>query len=389
LVLFNLKFGKAPLTVLFLLKFFVLMGLTGCGTGASPAGQVGFTPIRPDPTTTPTPQVANSGPPRSPTSVVPELVAITSYMHPDERFSIDYPANWQPFERADGVVFIDPGDQAGYSVVFKDVGQTYSEEELNQYLVTFVAENFVDEDSGFSAINQHTNADGSIIAQFSSLDPNLGQAINEIRVLQQDTIVFLVMISATEEQWQISHAKLQDLADTLTPLDTSPSAQVTPTEEPIWVLIGSSNNQFGFLYPSDWIILQQEEDIVRVGMKDYDVTFEGGVSDRPETNDDSDAEKAAQAFVDEFTAEYEDVQSRPPTEFPLDKINGVTIDFLYTTKDGTAMAGSVIMAASEDKIYRTVFTAPASIYQVALDWFNPMYKSFRILPADEIIRPEK
>ncbi|MEW5958967.1 MAG: hypothetical protein AB1801_14640 [Chloroflexota bacterium] len=374
-----------------MLKLIVLIGLTGCGTGASTVGPGGFTPIRPDPTSTPTRQTSGGAPTAAPTSVVPAQIPIAGYTHPDRRFSIDYPANWQSFERPDGVVFIDPSDQAGYSVVFKDVGQIYSEAELNQYLVTFVAENFIDEDSGFSAISQETQADGSIVAQFSSVDPNLGQAINEIRVVQQDTMVFLIMISVTEEQWQISRPKLQGLADTFTPLDTGPSAPVTPTGEPSWVLIGSTNNQFGFLYPSNWVIQEQQADTVRVRMKDHDLTFEGGVAEWPQANQDAQASaaQAAQAIIDEFAAAYGEVESRPPAEFPLDKLNGVTIDFLYTNQDGTAMAGAVITAASGDKVYRTVFTAPAELYEVALQWFNPMYKSFRVLPSDQIVFPEK
>jgi len=372
--------------VLFLLTFLILLGLSSC-SGVGQAGRSSFTPIRPDPTFTPTGEA--SGLNVAPTSVVPAQVAVSTYTQPDNRFRVDYPANWQTFERPDGVVFVDPGDQAGYSVLFSDVGQSYSEEELNQYLVTFVVENFLDEKSGFSAISQATQADGSVVAQFSSLDPNLGPAINEIRVRQEDSIVFVLLISATEEQWQISKSRLQDLADTFTPVDTSPMVQATPTEEPIWLLIGSTTNQFGFLYPSNWIIFEQDEDTVRVGMEDYDVTFEGSVTDWGEATGDLQevAEETVQVYVDELSKEYEGVQSRPAAEFPLGQVNGATIDFLYTTGDGTAMAGSIIAAASEDKIYRTVFTAPAQLYEGALGWFNPMHKSFKILPEDEVIFP--
>jgi hypothetical protein len=374
---------KAPVPVLFLLTFLIVLGSSGCGS----AGRSGFTPIRPDPTFTPTGLAGD--PSITPTSVVPEQIAVSTYAQTDNRFEIDYPANWQIFERPDGVVFVDPGDQAGYSVVFSDVGQHYSEEELNQYLVTFVAENFLDEESGFSAISQETQANGSVVAQFSSLDPNLGPAINEIRVRQQDSIVFVVLITATEEQWQISKFRLQELADTFIPLDTGPVVQATPTEEPIWLLIGSTTNQFGFLYPSNWIIYEQDENTVRVGMEEYEVTFEGSVSDRDNASGDSQAiaEKTVQAYVDELSKQYENVQSRPAVEFPLGQVTGATVDFLYTTGQGTVMAGSIIAAANEDKIYRTIFTAPAQLYEGALEWFNPMHKSFKILPEDEVIFP--
>lgn len=369
--------------MLFLLTFLIVLGLSGC----SSTSRSGFTPIRPDPTFTPAGLAGETS--ITPTSVVPEQVAVSTYAQPDNRFKIDYPANWQIVERPDGVVFVDPGDQAGYSVVFSDVGQHYSEEELNQYLVTFVAKNFLDEESGFSAISQETQADGSVVAQFSSLDPNLGPAINEIRVRQQDSLVFVVLISATEEQWQISKSRLQELADTFTPLDTGPIVPATPTEEPIWLLIGSTTNQFGFLYPSNWIIYEQDEDTVKVGMEEYEVTFEGSVTNWENTSGDSQAiaEKTVQAYVDELSKRYEDVQSRPAIEFPLGQVSGATIDFLYTTSEGTAMAGSIIAAANEGRIYRTVFTAPAQLYEGALEWFNPMHKSFKILPEEEMIFP--
>jgi hypothetical protein len=313
---------------------------------------------------------------------------VSNYTHSTNRFSINYPENWQFFERSDGVVFVEPGDRAGYSVVINDVGQSYSEEELNQYLVTFVAENFAEKGSGFSAISQETKADGSVVAQFASRDPNLGQAINEVRVWQQDTIVFLLLISATEEQWQISHHKLQELADTITALDTSPFVTPSPTPEPpVWVLIGPTSNRFAFLYPSDWEILQQDETTVAVAMSGYDVTFEGSISDQAGSKEDPTgaAEKAALAHLDTLSKKVKEIENLPPTKFPLDTLTGITVDFLYTAQDGTEMAGSVITATGHDKIYRIVFTAPAEIYETALQWFNPMYQSFKVLPSEDII----
>ena len=83
---------------------------------------------------------------------------------------------------------------------------------------------------------------------------------------------------------------------------------------------------------------------------------------------------------------YEDVENLPPAEFPLDTVTGATVDFLYTTAEDVAMAGSVITAAYDEQIFRVVFTAPAEFYGAALQWFNPMYQSFKILPADEMIQ---
>lgn len=364
--------------------------LTGC-SGLAPAPQPVFTPIRPDATSTPTPLSTTSNLPFStPTSVVPDQVAINNYTHSTNRFMISYPENWQFFERPDGVVFVDPGNQAGYSVVFNDAGEAYSEEELNQYLVTFVAQNFANKDSDFAAISQEQQADGSIMAQFASVDPNLGPAINEVRVWQRETIIFLILISATKEQWQLSRQKLQHLADTFTPLDTSPIAAVTPTPKlPVWELIGPGGNEFGFLYPSDWQVLHQEERLVTVAWPAGDMIFEASVFDWPGAENDPTgaAKEAALAYLEAIKKEQQHVRNQPPGEFPLDTVNGATIDFLYTSPSGTEMASSVITAASQGKMYRVVFTSPAAIYQGALQWFNPMYQSFKILsPEDSILK---
>jgi hypothetical protein len=362
--------------------------VTENGCNGSSGNQPGFTPIRPDPTSTPTLTAADAGP--TPTSVVPEQVPINTFTDPTNRFKIDYPESWRQFEQPSGVIFIEPDDQVGYSLTIHDAGEPFSKEELGQYLVTYVVQNFVDESSEFSPIDQETRADGSIVARFTTLDPNLGRMVNEIHVQQQDSIVLTVLINATEEQWQLSRHKLQDLAETATLLDTSPIVQPIPTEEPpVWVLIGSTNSQFGFLYPSDWQILRQDEDVVIVAMPDPDieVKFEGSVTTLATATDDPPdaAESAALAFIDALSEEAKEVQSLPPAEFPLDTLTGVTIDFLYATEEGTEMAGSIIAATSEDKLYQVIFTAPAELYGFTLQWFNPMYRSFKILPAEELL----
>ncbi len=377
------------LLLILLFSTISIFTLNGCG-GPSSTGQSSFTPIRPDSTSTPTAVAADSAPPGTPTSVVPEQVPINTYTHSTNRFSIDHPDNWQALEQPDGVVFVEPGGQAEYRILFSDAGESYSEEELNRFLVTFVAANFADEDSGFKAIDQENNSDGSMVAKFTSTDPKLGRIITEVQVWQKDTIVLTLILRVTEEQWQISQQKLENLVDTLTLLDTSPIVQPTPTEEPpIWVLIGSTNNDFGFFYPSDWKILRQDEEVVTVAMPDFEVEFEGSVSTAGGSGSRNDsikkAEQAALTFIETLSAENSDVQNLPPTEFPLDTVTGVTVDFLYTTQNGTDMAGSVIAAVSEDKIYRVVFTAPAEFYEAALQWFNPMYKSFKILPAEDLV----
>ncbi len=285
-------------------------------------------------------------------------------------------------------MFIDPGDQAGYGVFFNDAGQVYSVQELNQYLVTFVTKNFVGKDADFAPLSQEQKADGSTVAQFSSKDPNLGPALNEVRVSQRDTIVFVLYLSATEAQWQASQNQLHRLADSFTIIDTTPAATSPATDEPPeWLLTGPTGSTFGFFYPSNWQILRRDEVSVTVGMPETDLVFEASVADSPQAKDTAEAaQKAAQKYVDSLNKDYKDVQTRPVEKFQLDQVtDGATIDFLYTAADGTSKAGSLITAVSEGKLYQVVFSSSAAAYQAALQWFNPMYKSFRILPTGEVI----
>jgi hypothetical protein len=342
--------------------------------------------IRPDPTSTTTLVSVPNGPPPTPTPLIADQVPLNLYTHPSQRFSISYPANWRYFEQPDGVVVLEPGDQAGYSVIFSDAGETYSAEELNQYLVTFVAQNFVQAGSEFSAISQEQQADRTIVARFTTVDPNLGSMVNEVRVWQQDTIIVTVLMSVSEAQWQNSQARLYGVVDTLVLLDSSPLAQVTPTREPpTWNVIGSTNQAFGFFIPSDWDVVEQDEQHVRVKMPDLEVTFEGRVFDWPGATDNptAAAEEAALAYLEKLSQEQAQVLNQPLAEFPLDETTGATIDFLYITREGAQFKGSIITAASEGKIYQIVFSSPAAIYEQALEWFNPMYKSFKILEPEQ------
>lgn len=129
--------------------FLINLPLAGCGAGST-ANRDSFRPIRPDPTSTPSGVGANS----APTPVVSTQVAINSYVHPSGRFSLNYPANWQYLEQPQGVILVEPGDQAGYSVMFQDVGEKFSSEELSRYLVTYVAENFAGEDAQFTPLDR-------------------------------------------------------------------------------------------------------------------------------------------------------------------------------------------------------------------------------------------
>jgi hypothetical protein len=373
----------------YLLPIFLFI-LSSCGD-TRPPQQPAFQPIRPDPTSTEK-AASDLTLASQPTSVVSNQVGLTHFIHSSKRFNISYPENWQYFERPDGVVFIDPGDHAGYGIFFNDVGQSYSEKELNQYLVTFVTKNFIGKDADFAPLSQEQKTDGSIVAQFSSKDPNLGQAINEVRISQKDNIVFVLYLSATEEQWQVSQDQLHRLADTFTLMNTASGTTTPPAQEPPeWVLTGPANSAFAFFYPNDWEILRQDESSVAVGMPETDLVFEASVYDAANAKDNAEtARQAAQNYVDQLAKDYKDVQTRPLEKFQLDQVtDGATIDFLYTAADGTGKAGSIITAASEGKLYRVVFSSSAAAYQAALQWFNPMYKSFRILPSEDIVTEDK
>lgn len=350
--------------------------LEACGQAAAP---VTPTPPTPTPTATvtgtPTPVVAAAGPD-----------SLQSFTHSSNRFSISYPANWTAHERDDAVIFVEPGDRAGYSVVFNDTGKAYSQQELNQFLVTFVAQNFAGEGSNFKAIKQQTQADGSIVAQFSTTDPNLGQTISQVKVFQQSATVFVLHFSAIQEQWDASRPGLQALVNSFTPLEPAPAAQAAPTQEPVWELIGPESKEFGFFYASNWEVTTQNENSVSVTEPTTNMTFTASNFNWPAAKNNAKAAKAAAlAFIQELSKEYQ-VQHLPPTEFPLDTAAGATIDFYYLGPDDTPFAGSVITALNKGKMHRIVFTAPAEpveLYDAALQWFNPMYKSFKFLKPED------
>lgn len=317
--------------------------------------------------------------------MIPALTATEIYTHATQRFSIAHPATWPPFEQPAGVIFIEPNNQAGYSLFFREVGETYEVAQLKQYLVSFISQNFATTEAGFSILSQTESDDGLVKAQFVAPDPLLGEALNEIRVWQVDTMVFVLLLSATQAQWQLSEEKFQALADTFTPLDTG-SQEEQRDEEPVWVLIGPKSHQFSFFSPSDWDIIRQDEEAIVVMMPDTDLRFEVSVStwDGPESPQKA-AEKAALAYLETLSETYREVEHVTLAEFPLAErtATGATIDFLYTTEEGVRTAGSVITAAEEGHLYQIVFTAPAEYYAWALQWFNPMYQNFKMLSPQE------
>lgn len=365
------KFPGELLKHLFLILLVTI--LTACQESAVESPEAATLPVEATPASTPTPVLSAS-------------ITTERYTHSTRRFSVDYPATWQPFEQPAGVIFIQPENQAGYSIFFNDVGQHYDTEALNQYLVTFVAQNFVDEEANFQAISQKHLDDGSVVAQFAAHDAYLGPAINEIRVIQVDTIIFIFLVSTSEAQWAVSAEPLQALADTFTPLDTSPiEPPPGPTAEPVWELTGPTSNRFGFVVPSDWETLYRDTSTVVVGLPDENIRFEATTF---EWDGARSASESAQAYLTDNAAQYQAIEGLPATEFPLDSSTGATIDFLYTGPDELPMAGSVITAAHEERMYRIVFTAPAQYYEGALAWFNPMYQSFRFLDPEDLVEEE-
>jgi hypothetical protein len=325
-------------------------------------------------------------PTQTPTPIISSQLILRKYTHPSRRFSLEHPDNWKFFERDDGVILLHPSGKAGYSIVFSDVGKLYNEQELNQYLVSFVAKHFAGDGSNFEPISQETRSDGSVVAQFAWIDPNLGPTVSELQVYQKDTIVYVLHLSTAEEQWDIVHEELEKLTETFVSLDTTPLPTAEPTTEPpVWTLIGPIDKEFGFFYASDWEIAEQSKNAVSVVLPAEQLSFTASTFDWPHVmGDPKSAEKAALAHLEN----YEDVQSLPPAEFPLDTATGATIDFIYKDSKGVDMAGSVITAAHQGKMYKVVFSAPAATYEQALQWFNPMYKSFRFLSPEDIVTEE-
>lgn len=355
----------------------LLLLVTGCGSGSN---QAQFAPIQPDPPTA-TPIIIAME--TTPTSVVSEWVAITPYIHETNRFSINRPDSWWSVDQPDGVLFVEPGDEAGYSIFFNDVGRVYNQDELRQYMLTFLVENLVSDPKGFSLIAEERHDDGSLTLQFKSNDPTLGAAINEMRVVQFDTIVYLLLLSASETQWDVSQEKLTELVNSFSPVDTTPSVTPTP-EPPAWVLVGPLDAKFGFMYPDNWTIEGQDKTAVSVAMPDTEIRFSATHYDWSR-NDPQAAENAALLYINTLKESYPSLQHQPLERYPLFTTDGVTLDFVYETEDNTIINGAVITALNDDQIYQITFTAPLTEYGGSLAWFNPMYKSFKILDTSGII----
>jgi hypothetical protein len=331
------------------------------------------------PTNTPTPQP-------SPTSV--DVSAREIFTHPGNRFSIDYPENWQVFPQDNGVIVLEPAGQFGYSVVFSDVGETYTSNEMNRYVASFVAQNFAPDGSNFQAISYNTANDGTITARFSTIDPEMGPTIGQLMVLQKDTLVFALYLNAAEAQWEDVEAPLTALVNSFAVLDSSPvevveAGDATPTP-PVWALTGPQSKEFGFLAASNWQTTELADFLITVTSPEGDMQFTASNAPWPGAlSNPNAATEAALAHIAQLQNQYAEVQHLPPAEFPVDTTSGATIDFVYTTKEGQTVAGSVVTAVGNNKMHTIVFTAPAQLYDLGLEWFNPMLKSFKFLSPED------
>jgi hypothetical protein len=307
-----------------------------------------------------------------------------TFTHTNRLFAINHPNDWQIVEQDNGVVVLSPANRMGLTVVFTNAGESYSSAELEQYLLGFIAQNFDQAGADFEALGLEQRADGSIVADFSAQDPEFERMVNQVKVIQQDGVIFLVYASAPETVWQAYSESLQALVNSLAPLETTGLQERTP-EPPVWTLIGPDNREFGFLVSDDWQIINRDQSQVSVQAPTGNMGFTASNFTWPDATADprAAAEDAVLAHLAELTRIYTDVQHLPPTEFPLDTTTGATIDFVYLDENGETIAGSVITGVGNGKMHKIEFTAPTDFYDTALEWFNPMYRSFKFLSPGE------
>lgn len=362
----------------------ILLLLAGLISACQPA----VTPSPPPPTVTPTATATSTPTPRpSPTPI--NLSALETFTHAAQGFSIDYPIGWQVFEQTNGVIILAPDGRFGYTVVFTDVAKTYSDADMSEYVASFVAQNFAGDSANFKAISYRRQDDGVTVARFSTVDPKLGPTIGQLNVRQQGTIIYAVYLNAPENEWPAVESALESLAATLR-LPKAAPIEATPTP-PVWVLTGPVRKEFGFLVASNWATVAQDDNSITVSSPEKDMQFTASNFPWPGAlSNPNAAGEAALAHLAELKKSYPDLQHLPPAEFPLDTATGATIDFVYTPKGGQPVAGSVITAVGNGKMHKIVFTAPAELYDLALEWFNPMLKSFKFLsPAAGLNENEK
>ncbi len=361
------------------LLLILILFLTACGPpDSAPSGRTVATRARPP---IKTPQIHPSTALNTPETekILFDHRSLQTYTYAgSQRFSIDYPANWQVFEQTDGVIFIDPDNQAGYGIFFSFFDQNagaLTAENLNVFARQFVQDNFGHEED-FGILAQEEG-----IIRFKETDANLGSAISELSFLKHDSFVYFVLITAVEDQWAQALDDLRGLTDSLV---FHPVPTPTPTADlpPNWVLYGHPTQRFAFLYPDNWDLTEEARSVAVVlaaqqFVLSVDVVAVLGVGQETER-----VEAFTRLQLDKLATQFETFEALPLTPYQAGQATGYTADYLYQDETGLPIAGSIIVTGIDDKLYHISITAPAPLYEAALAWFNPMMQSFRVLPAE-------
>ena len=306
-----------------------------------------------------------------------ENISTQPYTSRSGQFSIEFPDNWRTFEQADRVLFVDPKGQAAYSVFTVQTEAGLSPQKLNEFAAQFAQDNFGQE-SGFEILP----AAGDVI-RFKSVDPSFGPAINEIAALQRGETVFVTLLTVAQNQWDASAAGLRKLVGSLkiTPLSTSPLA--TPTSPPMWELYTNPDLNVAFLYPNNWVITQTAQS-VQVVWPQYQMAFTVNAVSVPRAGEKPEALISyLNTQTQTLKAAFADLQTLSPTEFQAGNMIGYTLDYLYTGPDDEQIAGSIIALGVDNTLYRIDISSPAPVYPTALNWFNPMLQSFKIVKSEK------
>ncbi len=354
----------------FIFVGFWLFLLTACGGGQNQTANA----VAPLPTGPAQPQPLQTLALPTPAGVLFENISTQTYTPRSGQFSIDFPDNWRTFEQADRVLFIDPKGQAGYSVFTVQTETGLSSLELDEFTAQFVQRNFGQE-PGFEVLAQ----EGGGTIRFKSVDAAFGPSINEAAARQQNQTVFITLLTVAEDKWDASAAALRELIGSLQIYPQSSSPPATPTSPPMWELYTNPDLSIAFLYPNNWVITQTEQSVQAV-WPEYQMAFTvdvislPGAGETPET-----LITYLNAQTQTLKTKFTDLQTLPPTEFKAGNMSGYTLDYLYTAPDGEQIAGSIMALGVKDFIYRISISSPAPVYPAALDWFNPMMQSFKIV----------
>ena len=347
------------------MKYLILTALfvlSACGSTTNATIRPATPPARATPPTT--------GP------ILVQDAILQTYTHtPSQRFSIAYPADWDVLEQPNGVLFIEPANRAGYSVF---ISQTQIEDP-NTYALQFVQDNF-----GASNTFQILSKTETTI-QFKGDDTNLGPAVNELTFLPDGDDMFLVLITVVEDEWDEAAEDLREITASLTfsqPATPTPDS-TEPDAPPLWLLYGHPSNHFGFLYPDNWQLTDDDRSVDLV-QPEQQYRFSVQVIDAPGAGEDANiVETYTQEQVQLLGEQFETFEALPVTAYQAGQGSGYTADYLYQNEEGLAVAGSIIVTGIDDHLYHVSISAPAVLYDEALEWFNPMLQSFKVLPQVE------